>query len=96
MSVDQLYPSRGRPAATIVNHILNYLYIFYIYIYIHTHTIKVTQQFRRLGIGLPHLVIFTRPARELGHNNGWGTLSETLDTPALDQARHTSEACTLV
>jgi len=46
------------------------------------------QQFRRLGVGLPYLVNFTRPAHELGHDN-WGTLSETLDTPALDQARHT-------
>jgi len=47
------------------------------------------QQFKRLGVGLPYLVNFTRPARELGHKINWGTLSETLDTPALDQARHT-------
>lgn len=47
------------------------------------------QQFRGLGVGLPYLVNFTCPARELGHNNNWGTLSETFYTPALDQARRT-------
>jgi hypothetical protein len=52
MPMDQRYPTRGLPGsvlrstATFVNHTFNYLYMFYMCVY----TIKVTQQFKRLGV----------------------------------------------